>query len=90
LRYLKIKKIIEESSLSIQEIEDAVLEIGEFHKKYPNIQIIKEDQADNLILACALVASVNYIVSGDKHLVNLKKFQNIPILTPKQFLAKIK
>lgn len=42
---------------------------------------------DNRILECALEAKVDYIVSGDKrHLLSLKKFKNIPIISSKEFL----
>ena len=51
--------------------------------------IIKEDPADNYILACAIAAQASFIISGDKHLLKLKKFRGIPILSPKEFLKQI-
>jgi len=42
---------------------------------------------DNKILEAALEGKVNYIVTGDrKHLLPLKEFKGIPIITPAQFL----
>ena len=52
--------------------------------------IIKANPADNYILACALASQAKYIVSGDKHLLGLKSFKDISILTPCQFLARLK
>jgi len=49
-------------------------------------QWIKNNKADNYILACALVCGADFIVSGDKHLLNLERFQNIPILAPREFI----
>ena len=49
-------------------------------------EIIKEDLADNEILACALSARASFIVSGDNHLLVLKSFGGIPIVTPKEFI----
>ena len=52
-----------------------------------NVQgIIPDDPSDEMFLAAALDANADVIVSGDKHLLNLGKFKNIPILTPRQFL----
>lgn len=51
--------------------------------------IIKEDPADNYILACAIAAQASFIISGDKHLLKLKKFRGISILSPKEFLKQI-
>lgn len=53
----------------------------------PNI--IKEDLPDNHLLACALAADADFVVSGDKHLLALKEFQGIPIVAPRQFLAQL-
>lgn len=42
---------------------------------------------DNRILEAAVAGEVDYIISGDKkHLLALKKFKNIPIISAKQFL----
>lgn len=52
----------------------------------PRVNIIKEDPEDNIILACAEKAKVDYIVSGDKHLKNLKSYKGIKIIPPADFL----
>lgn len=50
------------------------------------IKKIKHDP-DNRILECAEEAQADYIVSGDKkHLLSLKKFKNISIISAQQFL----
>lgn len=51
---------------------------------------IRDDPADDIFLACALAADADFIISGDEHLLALKSFQNIPILTPRQFLNQLK
>ena len=39
----------------------------------------------------ALVAEANYIVSGDKrHLLPLRQFRGIPIVSPSDFLRRLK
>lgn len=51
------------------------------------ISVIKEDDADNRILECALEGKAQYIVSGDEHhLLPLKEYQGIKILSPTDFL----
>lgn len=53
-----------------------------------NIKVIKGDPKDNRILECALKAKADYIISGDKkHLLALKIFKTIPILSAQKFLA---
>lgn len=55
-----------------------------------SINVIKNCPTDNKILACALAAKADYLISGDKkHILLLKKIKNIPILSPEQFLKII-
>ena len=42
---------------------------------------ILADVDDDAVLACALAARAEAIVSGDSHLLNLKEYRGIPILT---------
>lgn len=37
-------------------------------------------------LATAVAAGADVIVSGDHHLLEIKNYQGIPIVTPRQFL----
>ena len=65
-----------------------------FQKRYnqfflvsvPTISAITQDPADNKFVECAVAARATYIVSGDRHLLNLKAFKGIRILPPTEFL----
>jgi putative PIN family toxin of toxin-antitoxin system len=50
------------------------------------VEIIAEDPMDNRILACAIEGQADCIVSGDHHLLKLKHYQNIPIITGRMFV----
>ena len=50
---------------------------------------VPQDPRDEMFLACAVDAYADYIVSGDKHLLDLHSYKNIPILTVKQFAERI-
>jgi len=41
---------------------------------------------DDKVLACALTAHADYIVSGDHHLLDLHPFRRIAIVQPRRFL----
>ncbi len=57
----------------------------------PNARIkLVQYLPDNKILEAALEGGVDYIITGDKkHLLPLKKFKGIPIVTANQFIATI-
>ena len=53
------------------------------------IAAVKADPYDNLILECAVKAGVDYVVSGDNHLLELRRFEGILILSPAEFLKAL-
>lgn len=52
------------------------------------LEVIKEDPADNRVLECALAGNVDYIISGDNHLLKLAQYNSIEILRSPVFLKK--
>jgi predicted nucleic acid-binding protein len=48
--------------------------------------VVIEDPDDDEILACALAARADAMTSGDRHLLALKSFRGIPILSPSELL----
>ena len=52
-------------------------------------QQVSRDPDDDAVLACALAARVDLIISGDADLLSLKTFQAIPIVTVAQALKQI-
>ena len=50
------------------------------------VRVILEDEADDKFIECALFAKAN-IISGDKHLLNLKNYKEIRILSANEFLS---
>jgi putative PIN family toxin of toxin-antitoxin system len=53
----------------------------------PSLQIIEDDPGDNVILACALKAQVDYLVSGDAHLRKLGSYKKTQIVSPVESLS---
>lgn len=50
---------------------------------------ITDDPSDNIFLACALESKADYVVSGDKHLRNLKHFHGVKIVDVKAFVERV-
>jgi putative PIN family toxin of toxin-antitoxin system len=55
-------------------------------KPLQKVKVIAEDPDDDAIVATALAASANFVVTGDRHLLTLKQWQDITIVNPRQFL----
>ena len=50
------------------------------------LNIVKDDPDDNKVLECAVASSSTYIVTYDKHLLNLKEFRGIKIIKPEEII----
>lgn len=62
----------------------------EFFSPAPLTQRISRDPDDDAVLACALAAPADLIVSGDQDLLVLQAFEGIPIVTAAQALERLK
>ncbi len=51
------------------------------------LNVVPDDPKDNHVVAAAVETHCEYIVSGDRHLLDLHKFQGIQIVTPREFLT---
>ena len=71
----------EQVSLAIKQI----LEIAEIIISQHKIDFIKSDPDDNIVLECALESNADIIISGDAHLLDLKKYKNIQIVNTTEF-----
>ena len=59
-----------------------------FHvvKTYTGQVIVQKDPSDDKFIRCAFAGNAKVVVSGDIHLLALKVYQDIRILSPAQFL----
>jgi predicted nucleic acid-binding protein len=46
------------------------------------LNIVESDPEDNKFIACAVEGNADFLISGDHHLIELNKYENIQILTP--------
>ncbi|MGO8989725.1 MAG: putative toxin-antitoxin system toxin component, PIN family [bacterium] len=73
----------------IQIILTELMSISDFVNTSETINIVAEDPEDNRILECAVAANADYVITGDSHLLKLKKYLNIDILNAAAFLEKL-
>jgi len=57
-----------------------------FTAKTPSLKIVEEDPDDNKFIECAVALESKIIISEDKHLKNMKKYIDIEIVSPKEFI----
>ena len=74
---------------SEEEIRKALSQISRFSEHVDpkqRIDIIAEDPTDNRILECAAASGSDYLVSGDKHLLKVGRYQGFEIVPPAELI----
>jgi len=71
-------------------VTDYLLQLAEFATPAEQVLVIVADPTDNKFLEAAVAGKVDVIVSGDRHLLDLKEFRSIPIVTGREFLDWLK
>jgi len=89
-RVLRLPKIARAYSLDPQDVRD-LLELlsarAVLVSERRAISAALRDPKDLPILGCALEGHADYVVTGDRDLLALGRFQEIPILSPAAFAA---
>jgi len=52
----------------------------------PDLRVIERDPKDDKIIACAVAAQADYIVSRDLDLLDLREYEGIQIISPEDFI----
>jgi len=86
LRREKFSKAIAASGLTLDALVLGYAELATPVTLVPIAPMILDDPDDDHMLACALAAQANLIVSGDHHLLDLKTYQGIRIVTASEAL----
>jgi len=68
------------------ELLDSLIQISEAVAPTEKINAVKDDPSDNKFLETAVEGKADYIISGDNHLLKLRRFRRIRIVNAKEFL----
>ncbi len=74
----------EEIAEAMEPISEAINKVIEHSHK---VKDVCRDAADDNIIACAVAAKADYLVTGDADLLDLKSYQSFKIVTPRDFEA---
>ena len=69
----------------IKEWVDLIVRNSMIVEPKEKIVIVKDDPKDDIFIETAVAGNADYIVSQDNHLLKLKEFRKIKIITPEEF-----
>lgn len=82
----KFHEFMQGRKQNIEELIKTILSISSLIYTKTKVDIIKEHPADNIILEAAIAGKADYIISYDKHILNLLEFRGIRVIEPTEFL----
>jgi len=86
------KKLKTKFGLSNEEAAQILLDFSTFTvpvKVSRRIKVIDDDPDDDKFVECAVASRAGFVVSGDKHLLDLKEYEEIKIMRAADFLSII-
>lgn len=82
----EIQMKIKNKNLEMQRTVEKILSISIIVEPKKKFNFIKEDNEDNKILECAYEGKADFIISQDNHLLKLREFEGIKIISPDEFI----
>ena len=86
----EVRRVLEEkfgwAPAMLQRVLPVLWSTGELVVPGTIVEAVPDDPDDNRILECALGAKANFVVSGDHHLLALRRYKSISIVSSRQFL----
>lgn len=80
-----LERDFEYSKDEFKNIIEKILLFAKLIEPKQKVDVIKDDPDDNKVIACAIESSSQYIITYDKHLLKLKEYKEIKIITPEEF-----
>jgi uncharacterized protein len=89
LSYPKVQQIHGRSTKGISQFLKRLQKVAVMTPAALLIEAVPNDPTDDKYLVCAVEGRADYIVSGDRHLLELTSFAGIPVVDPARFLTLV-
>jgi putative PIN family toxin of toxin-antitoxin system len=70
----------------VRQFLDGLARSAQMFPDAPEVPAVTRDPSDDQVIACALAAQADYLVTGDHDMLVLGTYEGIRIVTPRQFL----
>jgi len=87
LQYPKIRKRYHYTDQAVIQFVQNLRIVTRLITELPSLEVVNSDPNDNMVVACALKARADYIVTRDNDLLSLENYKNTKIVTPESFMG---
>jgi uncharacterized protein len=91
IQYPKLRRLYHYTDEQVEAFLEGIRRIAIWIAETERLAVVDADESDNRFIELAVAGSARYIITGDKrHLLKIRRYQSIEIVSPTEFLALIK
>src|SRR5215831_19475480 len=90
LDYPRIRKRYAYRDAAALEYVNLLNLLAEMIADLPSVRAVARDPNDDMVIACAIKAGADHIISRDKDLLDLRRYHNIQIASPEEFIRLLR
>jgi putative PIN family toxin of toxin-antitoxin system len=87
LKYPRVRKYLTATEVELDLWVTALGLVADVVTGERALHVVADDPDDDKYLVAALEGRADYVVSGDRHLLDLRTYEEIQIIPPRQFLT---
>ncbi len=86
LGYPRVRRYLRSTQQEIDTWIESLAVVADVVEGSLRLQVVTEDPDDDIYIAAAIEGMAHYIVSGDRHLLDVGEVEGIQIVTPREFV----
>jgi uncharacterized protein len=91
IQYPKLRTLYQYTDEQVEAFLEGIRRIAIWVEVTERLAVVQNDESDNRFIELAVAGSARYIITGDKrHLLKIRRYQSIEIVSPTEFLALVK
>ncbi len=90
LSYPKVRRCMRISADEVEQSLIALALMATVVEGELKVSVVQDDPDDDMFIAAALESGADVVVSGDDHLLKVKEYEGVRVLTPRVFLEMLR
>lgn len=86
----RVRRYLRLTSREVEAWVASLQSVAEMVEGRLSVSVVADDPDDDKYFAAAVEGNADVVVSGDRHVLEVKQFERIRVLTPRAFLEKLR
>lgn len=90
LTYKRIRTRYPYTDEDVDKYIELIRAVAQVVTALPSLQVVARDPNDDMIIACAVAAKAQHIITRDKDLLDLESYAKIEIVSPEEYMKVLR